>query len=177
MAKTMKIFALGLLAGIVSLALMACSSSPADSGGGTDLSGSSPAASSAGEVDLSEVMREISSQVDVPSMLAYDTEDLYSAYGIQAEDVKQSVAQVAYDSVRSDEIVMVEAVDADAAARVKECLDGQYQSKLAATQSYQPDQYAIIQQCVVRQQGNFVTMFVSPDADQMTSIFDAALAS
>ena len=121
MAKTMKIFALGLLAGIVSLALMACSSSPA--------------ASSAGEVDLSEVMREISSQVDVPSMLAHDTEDLYSAYGIQAEDVKQSVAQVAYDSVRSDEIVMVEAVDADAAARVKECLDGRYQSKLAATQS------------------------------------------
>lgn len=125
--------------------------------------------------NLEEVMSQISSQVTLGDMMDYSKEDLKGAYGINPEDVKQSVAKVASDGLSADEIVMIEAVDSDAAVRIREKLQDRYQAKANENINYNPTEYAVIQKCSVQREGNFVTMFISDDAAKMTSTFESAL--
>ena len=69
-------------------------------------------------------------------------------------------------------MVLVEAVNADAAARVKTALDNRYQAKLNETQNYLPDEYAIIKTCSVTANGNFVAMIVAPNAAELVKVYN-----
>ncbi len=125
--------------------------------------------------DLNQVLTQIESQITLGDMVTYSTDDLKAAYGIDAADVKQSVAKVASDGLKADEIIMIEAVDAAAATRIEEKLQAHYEAKSNENITYNPEQYAMIQKCSVKRDGNFVTLFLSAHADQMTSAFEAAL--
>ena len=67
---------------------------------------------------------------------------------------------------------MVEAVDSDAAGRVKEKLEKRYQDKENETVQYLPDQYDIVQKGEVRVNGNYVSLLVAQDADKLFSIYE-----
>ena len=86
-------------------------------------------------VSLAEVMDSF--QLD-EEMIRLEGEDLTDVYGIALEDVAQFAAAVNGSGIKADEIVLVEAVDEDAAARVKELLDERYQSKLNELENYLP---------------------------------------
>lgn len=126
------------------------------------------------DVDLSAVYTDISDKVTLPEMIPLDTDRLMSFYGIDKADVKQFVAYVSAVSVKVDEVVMFEAVDGEAAGRIKTALQTRYDSQYSANQNYLPDQAAIIQDCEVSQNGNYVRMFISPDADTMVSVYEEA---
>lgn len=105
-------------------------------------------------------------------MMSLETADLMDSYGIAAEDVKQFAAAVSTTGINCDEIVMIEATSAEAAARVKTALDNRYQAKLAETENYLPDEYAIIKTCSVNVKGNYVAMIVGPDAEAMVKTYN-----
>lgn len=125
--------------------------------------------------DLNAVMTQISSQVTLNDMMDYTVDDLKAAFGIDAADVKQCVAKVASDGLKADEVIMIEAVDSSAADRIQDKLQAHYQAKANENISYNPEQYAVITKCSVEREGNFVTLFLSPDAAKMTSAFQSAL--
>ena len=104
-------------------------------------------------------------------MLTLDENDLMDLYGINSADVKQYAAAVNTSGIDCDEVVLAEAVDADAAARIKTALDNHYQAKLNETESYLPDEYAIIKTCSVTTDGNYVAMIVAPNAEELTKIY------
>lgn len=126
-------------------------------------------------VDLNDVMSQISTQVTLGDMMDYSTEDLKGAFGIDAADVKQCVAKVASDGITADEVIMIEAVDNNAATRVFDQLTAHYQAKANENINYNPGQYAVISKCSVEREGNFVTLFISPDAAKMTAAFESAV--
>lgn len=134
-------------------------------------------ASETKEVDLSAVMAEIEEKVSLNAdeMQEITKDELNIYYGINTEDVKQVAAKINSTGIKADEIVMIEAVDADAAQRIKEKLDARYESKKSETISYLPDEYAVIEKCSVEMTGNYVTMLISPDAATMTEIFQNAI--
>ena len=125
--------------------------------------------------NLNDVMSQISTQVSMGDMMDYTTEDLKGAFGIDAADIKQCVAKVASDGITADEVIMIEAVDSDAATRIFDQLTAHYQAKANENINYNPGQYAVIEKCSVEREGNFVTLFISPDAAKMTSAFQSAL--
>ena len=104
-------------------------------------------------------------------MLALDANDLLDLYGVNSADVKQFAAAVNTSGIDCDEVVLVEAVNADAAARVKTALDNRYQAKLNETENYLPDEYAVIKTCSVTMDGNYVAMIVAPNAEELTKIY------
>lgn len=125
--------------------------------------------------DLNAVMSQITEQVTLDGMMDYTVDDLKAAFGIDAADVKQCVAKVASDGLTADEIIMIEATDSSSAERIKDKLQSHYQAKANENISYNPEQYAMISKCSVERNGNFVTLFLSPDAEKMTAAFEAAL--
>lgn len=123
-------------------------------------------------VDLNAVMKDIKSQVTFTDTMDLTKDDLNSNYGIKAEDVKQFSALADTTGIKADELVMIEGKDADAAKRIKTALDTRYQDKINANITYLPEQYAIIKKCSVQQNGNYVSMLVSPNAEKIVKIYD-----
>lgn len=123
-------------------------------------------------VNLSEVMTKFALGGEMMSMTA---DDMLNMYGITAEDCKQFAASINTTGIKCDEIVLVEAVNADAAARVKTALDNRYQAKLNETENYLPDEFAIIKTCSVTANGNLVTMIVAPNAADLTKTLNDSL--
>lgn len=123
-------------------------------------------------VDLNSVMKDMKSQVTFTDTMDLTKDDLNSNYGIKSEDVKQFAALADTTGIKADELVMIEGKDANAAKRIKTALDSRYQEKINANISYLPEQYAIIKKCSVRQNGNYVSMLVSPNAEKIVKIYD-----
>ena len=135
------------------------------------LAGCGGAAKSA---DLSAVKDSLAAQFKLDEMMALSQDDLLDMYGIKPDDVKQYAALIARSSTSADEILLFEARDADAASRLKAQLDKRYQAKLNEAKDYLPDEYAKIAACQVAQNGNYVSLIVSPDAEAMTKLYQAA---
>lgn len=150
-----KIIAVVLMMVIAAMCLTACGSKPAP----------------AKEADLNAVMASFNLGED---MMSLDADDLLDAYGIKSVDVKQFAAMTS-TGLECDEIVLIEAVDADAAGRIKTALETRYQAKVDQTVNYQPDQYAIIKECSVTTNGNYVAMIVSANASDLTKTYTAAI--
>mgnify|MGYP001338972492 CR=1 FL=1 len=124
------------------------------------------------EADLNTVMADIEKNVTLPEMMNLTADNL-SDYGIDASDAKQFVFSIDKSGIKADEVAMLEAKDADAAARIKEKLEAHLTERANQFNNYLPEEYAIVEQCSVETYGNYVTMFVSSDASKMIEIFES----
>lgn len=111
---------------------------------------------------LSDAMSEITGE-----------DKIKSVYGLDSGDYTEFVAYVNNSGVDQDEIVIVKASSQDAVAGIKEKLENKMTAKLNSTKSYLPDQYEMISKCEVAEKGDYVRMIISPNAEDMVSIFNA----
>ena len=125
------------------------------------------------QINLTQVMDDINTQFPNSMEDISSTDDLNKYYNISAEDVKSSAARI--DKSGIDEVILVEAVDAEAAARIEECLKQRYNSKKQQGASYSPEDLQIIDNCSVQVNGNVVSMIVSKDYEGMQNILNDSL--
>ena len=130
----------------------------------------------ANDVDLNDVYTKITETVTLPDDMSEISEsELTSLYGIDMDEVKQYAGAITMTSVSSDEIIMLEATDSNAAADLKEKVDNRYEAKLNEMRDYLPDEFEKISACSVYSEGNYVAMFISDDSATMTEIFTEAI--
>jgi len=152
-----KILSLGLML-IMALSLAACSAT------------AKPTATAA-PVVLSDIYTEMTQKAKLPAMQAVTGSMILDYYGIAAADIKQSTVYISQSSILADEIAMFEAVDSDAAARIKQKLDARHDSKAEEANNYSPEQYAVIMKCPVVQNGNFVSLLVASDNVTVDNVY------
>lgn len=127
------------------------------------------------QADLDKVMEEMKSKITNKEMMDLSSDDLLTSYGIKPEDVKQFAAYMDSTGIKGDEIVMVEGKDAEAAKKIKEKLDARYKQKETEMKDYLPEEYAVLKKCNVSQTGNYVSMIVSPQHEELNKIYNAAI--
>lgn len=123
---------------------------------------------SAKEVNMEQLYTAIQS-VGMPEMVSLKADMMLDFYGIKAEDVKQAVVTVCSDGLRADEVWLLEAVSADAAAKLKGLAENRLKQKDAESVTYSPEQNAIVKKAFLTVEGNYVIMIVSPDVEAMTA--------
>lgn len=126
------------------------------------------------EVNLQGVYDQISQAVELPEMAQISENRRYNLLGIAPEDCAQAITAVCGDSVRTDEIWLIEAVDKAAAERILSLAKLRLEAKEKELKDYLPDQYAIVQRSELIQRDNLIALFVSPDAGKMAELFRAA---
>ena len=126
--------------------------------------------------DLPQTLETMKNEVGFTDVMDLDENGLQINYGIQADDMKQFAALVDTSGIKCEEVILVEAVDSNAAQRVKEQLDKRMESKLAQNKDYLPEQYAIIQKCSEEQDGNYVSMIVGQEHQKLTEIYQKAFS-
>lgn len=97
-------------------------------------------------------------------------------YNTDPADVKNAVCIVTMGGTGAfpDEIIMMEAVDDAAAGRIQSKLEARLADVTNQAQNYDADSLALFQSCKVERFGNYVNLFISPDAQTLREIFAAA---
>lgn len=126
------------------------------------------------DVDLSSVMATIDTEYPNEMQDITTTDDLNKYYSIDAADVKSFAAEYNKNG-GVDEVILIEATDADAAKRVEEKLQTRYNSKKQQGASYSAEDLQVINECSVKTNGNFVSLIVSSNASGMEEIYNTAL--
>lgn len=150
----MKKFAAIILAALCVIAFAGCS----DSG--------------AKDVDLNEVLTKINTDYKISGMQQItDSKELCDSYLLDSKDVAAFAAEI--DKSGLNEIVLIKASDADAAKRVEAKLGERLKSRSNEIASYSPENYAIIKNCEVKVDGNYVRMIIAKDADGMADVYNS----
>lgn len=123
------------------------------------------------EVKLSEVMDKINSNFSLSLQTLESADELNTYYSIDTADVKQFAAEIDPNNNAPVEIVLIEAVDADAATRVESALTTRYNAIYSQYSSYTPEQLDMVKACKVTKDGNFVSMIVADKGAEMLNVF------
>ena len=124
--------------------------------------------------DLPKVMEDMKAIMENKDMMDLDESDLMSYYGIEASQVKQFAVYIDSTGIKGDEIILIEGIDADAAKSIKEKIDARYQEKENTMKTYQPEEYAVLKKSKVEQNGNYISLIVSPQGDDLKEIYNQA---
>lgn len=140
----------------------------------TTTSGS--AQSSDKTVDLTALRDKILTDCSITDSVNIDTAALTNVYGIAAEDVANSASFTASSGgAFPQEVVMVQAKDATAAANVQSKLTNRLSEIAKQASSYDPDSQALAEKCTVVTNGVYVALFFSTNYDKMVSDFNSAV--
>ena len=121
--------------------------------------------------DLTKVMSDMKAVLENKEMMDLGEENLMQNYGIDPETVKQFAVYIDSTGLKGDEIILLEGKDEEATKTIKEMIDARYQQKENTMKSYQPEEYAMLQECKVQQNGNYVSLIVSPQHEELEKIY------
>ena len=124
--------------------------------------------------DLTKVMDDMKAVLENKEMMDLGKDNLLQNYGIDPESVKQFAVYIDSTGLKGDEIILLEAKDEEAAKTVKEMIDARYQQKEITMKSYQPEEYAMLKECKVQQNGNYISLIVSPQHEELEKIYNEA---
>jgi len=124
-------------------------------------------------LDMPAVYEKLGQAAEMPEMYKVEDDMLLDLYGIRAEDVKQILVYDCVDYLRADEIWLVEAVNADAAAVIKGLAETRVQDLDTQSVTYSPEQNAVVKKAQILQQGNYIALIVSPDVEALAQAFRA----
>lgn len=125
------------------------------------------------EMDMQQLYASIQEAVQMPEMLTLDESLMLDYCGIRSEQVKQAVVVICADSLRTDELWLLEAVDEAAAKTLSELANTRLRKKGEESITYSPEQYAVVEKAELLQLGNYVILLVSPDSAAMAEVVKA----
>lgn len=123
-------------------------------------------------VDVNALYESFSQQM--PDMFYPDEDTMMNFLGISLEDCVQYKVAICAEGMRSDEVWLIEAKDADALSNLQQLAQTRIEAKLDETVSYAPDQYVVVEKAVVLTKGNYLALLISPEVDTLKEAFEAA---
>ena len=127
-------------------------------------------ASSSGPV-MGEVYNKMIENVQMPEMLELDEQMQMDYCGIDSQELIQSLVLVCSDGMRTDEIWLLEAPDEETAQALAELAQQRLDVKGQESVTYSPEQYAVVQEAQILQQGNFLALIVSPEVEALAEVY------
>ena len=123
------------------------------------------------ELDMTQVYQTLENAVSLPEMLTLEADMMLDYCGIDSAKTKQAVVAICADSLRTDEIWLLEAVSEETAKELADAANNRLKKKGEESITYSPEQYAVVEKAQVLQIGNYVVLIVSPDVDTLAAAF------
>lgn len=122
---------------------------------------------------VSDIAAKIQETVDLSEMNEADGQKLTRLYGINSEDVEEYWIMVPGSNIKAQEIAVIKAKDSDKAEEIVEKLQARVERQANSFKDYIPDEYFLIQNHVLKSQGNYVFLVISEESDEAEKIFDS----
>lgn len=128
------------------------------------------------QVDIDALYTQLEG-LGLPAMVEVNADMQLSLYGIESADTRKSKVTISDDGLRADEVWLIEAVNAEAAARIEGLVKSRIQQKDDESVTYSPEQNAIVKKSMVKVAGNYVFFICSPEVEAMQKAVDTALGN
>lgn len=113
-------------------------------------------------------------KAEMPEMIDLDADMMLDYCGIRAEDCVSAYVAISSDGLLTDEIWIIEAVDAAALQNLLDMADSRLEAKAEESETYSPEQYAVVQKAKVITVGNYLAVLVSPEVDTLAGVVNQA---
>ena len=120
-----------------------------------------------------ELYAVISESIELPEMVEFPQDELSEYIGIEPDEYLSAVSFSCLDALRPDEIIIVQAINENAAAEVYKKLKARLEYKRKSAINYLPENIPIIDKAVIRQDGLTVSMLVSDNIDDIIKIYNS----
>ena len=161
------------LALMMLLTLAACGGEQPANNNDTTAAGTNVATDAAPVMlDMPTLYQAMKDAVALPEMRELNEGLMLNFCGVNSADTKQAIVAICSDSLRTDEIWLIEAVDAEAAARIKTLAETRLDQKDAESITYSPEQNAVVKKAKLICEGNYVVLLVSPDSDALAQVYN-----
>jgi len=157
-----------LMLAVCLLVLGACSESSAP-----ETNAPAEAETVAAHADLAQLYTQMAD--NLPQMIEMEPDMMLDYCGIDTKQCVQAVAATNANGLETDEIWLLEAVDEAAADTLEEMAELRLKMKAEETESYAPDQYAVVQKAQLLREGTYLALIVTPEAAALAEMFQAAL--
>ncbi len=125
--------------------------------------------------DLPKVLLKMKEAAENSELMDLTKDNLMPDYGINPDDVRQFAACLDSTGTKGDEIFLAEGIDEAAAGRIREKLEQRYKQKQTEMKDYLPKEYAVLKECGVKKDGEYVSLIVSPKHESLEKIYGSAL--
>lgn len=122
-------------------------------------------------LDVTAAYEKLTQAATLPEMLELDAGMMLDYCGIKEADVTAAKVLICADSLRTDEIWLIQAKDAAAADTIVKLAEKRLEKKGEESITYSPEQYAVVEKAELLRQGNFVALIVSPDVATLADAF------
>jgi len=129
----------------------------------------------AAELDMAAFRQELLEAAALSAPMDISAEGMTSLYGIDMADVQDSIGCSALSGTFADEIIVLQAVDGDAAGRLAAALETYRQSLLTQARDYDPERFALMDDCPVLQKNNCVALFLCENHAALEELFEKAV--
>lgn len=124
------------------------------------------------DINVQTVMEEMLSQTEIQEPLVLSESDMLDFFGIKGEDMTEFAAVTCANGISAQEIVLVKARDEACAELIEEKLENRLENRKAEFENYLPDQYDILTQCEVEQDGVYVCMILHPEHEVLEKLYE-----
>jgi len=131
----------------------------------------------ASDVSLQELADRMIADAGITDAIPVSQDALMKVYGLDAGQIVEAVGYNASSGgAFPQEIILVRAADADAAAAVSDAFTARLYDIKTQAESYDPDSATLAEQCQPLLKGNCVGLFFSPEFGQLMQMFDGAIS-
>ncbi|MCY6484121.1 DUF4358 domain-containing protein [Clostridium aestuarii] len=139
------------------------------------LAGCSNSKNSADEnVSVKDINEKVKQTIDVSEMREGDGEKLQKLYDINPEDLEEFVFYTPPSNIKADELIIMKVKDSDKIDDIKEKISKRIEQQGSNFKDYLPEEYYLIEKHVLKDNGNYILLTVSKDAEKIEDIFDEA---
>lgn len=125
------------------------------------------------EMSVADIYTQLGEKIVLPEMLTVNEAMILDFCGIEENDRKNAVVAICADSLKTDEIWVIEAKDEAAAERIVELAKARLKKKGEESITYSPEQYAVVEKAQLLQNGNHVVLLVSPEVQPLATVLEA----
>ena len=125
---------------------------------------------------LSVLANRMINDTGITDAIPVSADALAAVYGLDPAQIADAAGYNASASgAFPQEIILVKAVDSDAAAAVAQAFTDRLSNIASQAESYDPDSLALAQKCQVVTNGDYVGLFFSDHYDQLVELFQNGL--
>lgn len=123
-----------------------------------------------------ELWAAIQAEVTLPDMTDTGSDYLESLTGIRPEQYEQALCLLLAEGTAPDEIILVQAVDENAAQDIQRKLEDRLDYKSRSVQQYLTEYQPMVADGVVRRDGLAVSLIVSEQIDEIIQVYIGLIA-
>ncbi|MBM7870998.1 hypothetical protein JOC70_002492 [Clostridium pascui] len=121
---------------------------------------------------VDEIVTKVKGSTDISQMPELDAEKLKMLYDIDAADLEGFKVYIAPSNIKADELAVIKVKDAKKVDEVKNKVAKRVENQGASFKDYLPEEYSLIENHVLKTQGNYVFLTISKDAEKIEAAFN-----